>query len=89
MVVTSLSAETILHSNTPKSESKGLDKTVGVVTVLRGQLCGVSITYFDKYGNIIGWDFQSSEQETYVACAQFQASVINNLKSQGYIISYN
>lgn len=83
-----LSANVNLNTEIAENGSKKYVETVKLDRVLKKKkLCGVNITYFDKYGNVIGWEFRSSQQEDYVSCAQFQAGVINELRSQGYIVT--
>lgn len=59
---------------------------VKVEKKFKAKVCSVSVTYYDKNGRIVNWNYFSSMQETDTGCALYQQSVINDLTNQGYIV---
>ncbi|WP_434979139.1 hypothetical protein [Daejeonia sp. YH14] len=50
-------------------------------------LCTVAVTYYNSAGQVTGYGAFSSQQPTLSACQDYQQSVINDLRRQGYIVT--
>lgn len=51
------------------------------------ELCGVLVTYYNAQGQPTGQQWFTSDQPTLTACMAYQAGVIADLRSKGYIVS--